>query len=269
MLFCLKLKDKMRATGTLHLTALSGYNITILVNFLIFLLAGLIAWRWQLAAIAIFLILFVVMTGAEASVTRAAIMASILIFANRFNRSYRVYLIILLTAFIMVLFNPRILVWDVGFQLSFLSLLGLIYLSPIITEKLKLDKGKKSFWNWRENFSATVSAMLAVLPLSLFYFKSFSVVGILTNVIILFLIPITMFLGFVLNLLAPLSYWLSMGVAKILGVFLGAELFIIEIFSKIPLQISLENLSVIVVVVYYILIIYWIVRFNLRKNAQI
>jgi competence protein ComEC len=106
----------------------------------------------------------------------------------------------------MLLFNPFVLVWDIGFQLSFLSTLGLIYLSPILDVSF-IKFGKNIFLNsLRENFISTLSAILATLPLILFQFGRLSVVAPLANLLILWIIPFLMLFSFVAVALSYLFF---------------------------------------------------------------
>jgi len=93
----------------------------------------------------------------------------------------------------MILINPDILQNDVGFQLSFMATLGLIYLSPYFTGKFEKIT---DFFNLRENLAMTVSAQIAVLPLLLFYFKQISIVSLPANILVLPLVPVQYGAGF-------------------------------------------------------------------------
>lgn len=226
-------KEKMRLTGTTHLVALSGYNISIIVRYV----GGLFALWWatrkvKLPISVLFVIGFVIMTGAEPSVVRAAIMAVILLLADRLGRTAYIPNTIVFAALIMILINPKILAFDIGFQLSFVALLGIIYLEPWLRKKFKA-KEEAGFLGWRANFWTTTSAQLAVLPLLVYHFGFVSPVSIFTNVLLLEFIPITMGLGFFIGFAAIAGYWFSWVVAIPAGVFLGYELAVIDILSKI------------------------------------
>lgn len=188
------LKESFNKTGTTHILAISGYNITIIGLYVsalfMFFIRRQIAFWFTVLGIA----LFAVLTGASPSVIRAAIMGILVLAAYREGRFYNMTNAVVFTGAIMIALNPKILRFDVGFQLSFMATLGLIYLAPLIKEKLKF---LPEFLNFKENFSATVSAQAFVLPLILYYFKNFSLVSLPANILILPVIPITMFFGFV------------------------------------------------------------------------
>ncbi|KKU76975.1 MAG: internalization-related competence protein ComEC/Rec2 protein [Parcubacteria group bacterium GW2011_GWA2_47_8b] len=226
-------KEKLRLTGTTHLVALSGYNISIIIRYVGgFFALWWVTKKWRLPLSILVVIGFVVMTGAEPSVVRAAIMAMILILADRVGRVAYIPNVMATAALAMTLINPKILAFDIGFQLSFVALVGLIYLEPWLRKKFKV-KNEPGFFSWRSNFWTTTSAQLAVLPIIIYHFGFISPVSILTNVLLLEFIPITMGLGFFIGFAAIVGYWFSWVIALPVQVFLGYELTIIGIFSKI------------------------------------
>ena len=97
----------------------------------------------------------------------------------------------------MAYFNPFVLVFDIGFQLSFAAVLGLIYLYPRIDNKLKK---MPKFGNLKEIFLMTISAQIATAPLLIYYFRNFSLVSLPVNLMILPFIPFAMFAGFISGL---------------------------------------------------------------------
>ena len=122
--------------------AVSGYNVTVIVTFLMaVLLAGGIGRKRSFWIVCATVVLFVFFTGASASVVRAALMGVIFLTAKQIGRPGSTGIAVVFAAALMALLNPYIILWDAGFQLSFLSTTGLIYLSPIFareTEKIML-----------------------------------------------------------------------------------------------------------------------------------
>jgi len=226
-------KEKLRLTGTTHLVALSGYNISILVRAVG---VGLAGWwftkKLRLPVSVLFVIAFVVMTGAEPSVVRAAIMAMIMLIGDQIGRATYIRNAIAGAALIMVLMNPRILAFDIGFQLSFMALIGIVYFEPWLRKKLKARE-EAGVFGWRAHFWTTTSAQLAVLPIVIYHFGFVSPISVPTNVLLLEFIPITMGLGFSIALAAIINPWLSWLIAIPAQAFLGYELSIINIFSTI------------------------------------
>jgi len=233
--------DAFSRTGTTHIIALSGFNITIialalmkLFNF--FTVRRQVSFWLSVGAI----ILFVLMTGAAASVVRAAVMGILVLLAQQVGRLYQIRNALVLAGAIMVYLNPRVLVWDLGFQLSFAATLGLIYVSPILQNWLIGEKeredGNKKILGLKEILIATLAAQIGVLPLLVINFGQLSLIAPLANILVLPAIPITMLLGF-LSASAGLAV---LSVGKILGwttwLFLTYEIKIIEFLAKLPLS---------------------------------
>ena len=141
-------------------------------------------------------------------------MGFLALLASQVGRLYSVRNAIVLAAFFMVLVNPRILYFDIGFQLSFLALVGIVYLGPAIQKFFRMKK-EEGFLGWRKNFLTTTSAQLGVAPLLIINFNQFSLFALLANILILEVIPPTMFLGFLLGAIG----FFSMALATILGWF--------------------------------------------------
>lgn len=197
--------DRFKATGTAHIVALSGYNISIIawavMGALMFFMAARNISFWISLAI---IILFVLMTGASASVVRAGVMGVLILIARHQGRLYTAKNALVFAGATMVFLNPKILRFDVGFQLSFLATLGLILLSPKIEEKL-LNIPK--LFGVKEALVATLSAQIFVLPLLIYQFGFFSPIGILVNILILPAVPFAMFFGFAgafIGLISPI-----------------------------------------------------------------
>ena len=222
-------EEAMRNSGTTHIVALSGYNVAILAVLINALFSRLWGKRKSFYLSMLIIPAFVIMTGAEPSVVRAGIMGMILLLAEHQGRAYSFRNAIALTAFAMLLFDPRALTDDVGFQLSFAALLGLVYIQPWLTKRLKvLDDG---FLAWKKNALQTTSAQIAVLPIIMTTFGFFSPTALISNVLILEVIPITMLLGFMTSILGFVSFHLSLVVGWLANVFLSYEVLVINLFG--------------------------------------
>lgn len=240
--FSKEFRTQMAQSGTTHLVALSGYNISILVWVVAYALGRWFGRRATFFLTTFVILLFVLMVGAEASVVRAALMGFLALLAKEVGRLYSMGNAIVLTAALMALGAPTVL-FEIGFELSFASLMGIVYLRPLVAKLIRLKEGKESFLGWREQAATTLSAQLAVVPLLLHTFGQFSVTALLANVLILAFVPLTMALGFVLAGVAPLSLWFGFFIAKLAGVLLAYEVGVIKLFSlvRIPLPYGLGS----------------------------
>ncbi|MCL5009136.1 MAG: ComEC family competence protein [Patescibacteria group bacterium] len=183
---------KFQATGLSHIVAVSGYNITILASFLglaAYLLGRRASFWFSLLAI----FAFAVIAGWSASVVRAAIMGAVLLVGFRSGRPYSAGPGICLAAGVMVAFNPRVLYWDAGFQLSFLATLGIVYVLPILEKLFRLEAGAAGL---KAAALSSLAAILATLPLSLLHFGQLPVYALLANILVLPVVPYAMLFGF-------------------------------------------------------------------------
>lgn len=189
-----------RRAGVTHIIALSGFNISILIVFIeLIMIRLLIPKRIRLYSIFGGILLFTVFVGAGASITRAAIMGSLAVLAKNIARDVSPLRIMIITAAVMTMFQPYILMFDVGFQLSFVSTLGLIYLTPVMERILGWVP---NIFGIKESLTTTLAATLTTLPLILYQFEQLSVVSPVANILILPLIPWLMLLGFISVLLS-------------------------------------------------------------------
>jgi len=205
-------KTKLNFAGVRHITAISGLHVTILTSILMTILIGFGFWRQQAFWFSIILItLFIIMTGLQPSAIRAGIMGGLFLlgqYLGRFSVSSRS---IVFAAAIMLFQNPLLLKLDVGFQLSFLAVMGIIYLMPIFHDyflKWLPIKWLQKFWwlSWLPIKSIgsilvmTFSAYFFTLPILIYNFGYFSLIAPITNVLILPSLPFIMGLGFIFGL---------------------------------------------------------------------
>lgn len=203
------LEESFRRTGIIHIVVLSGYNVMLVVYFILYFLRflGRRASAWLgLAAIAA----FAVLVGLGSTVVRASLMAGLLLIMSLTGRVYFVIRGLLLAGIVMLLWNPYALAFDVGFQLSFLATLGLILISPYLERRLQVVPNGLHI---REFLVATLSTQLFVLPLLLYQIGEFSAVAVLVNVLVLPMVPIAMLLTFITGVLAYFSVTIATPVA--------------------------------------------------------
>lgn len=283
-----ELTEKLQITGTSHIVALSGYNITIVADAFMRALSFLfIPFSWAFGLAMLGIIFFTMLTGAQASVVRAAIMGILVLIARREGRLYRMRNALALAGAVMLFHNPKILRFDVAFQLSFLATLGLIYGAPIVEQyyqkiklrltpparKLRLIKenrdhagiAKKSFFH--EIVVSTLAAQLFVLPLLVYHFGRLSLISPLANLAILPFIPSTMFFGFLTGSLAFLSDGLGRLAGLAAWIFLHYELLAVDFFSRLPFaSLEINGFAFLFLIGLYALMGFWLL--NRPKRRQ-
>jgi competence protein ComEC len=247
-------KEKLNLTGTRHIAAVSGMNITIISDLIFGFLLWLGLWRRQAFYLSIILIIFyILMIGAPASAIRAGIMALLFLTAQHFGRLSSASRTIVLAATLMLWQNPLILRWDIGFQLSFLATLGMINLQSILSERLKKIP---DFLQLRNNLSATLAAQIFVFPILIFNFGQISIISPLTNIFILPLIPIITILGFIFSFIG--IFWQSLAQILSWPTWLGLTyiLKIIDFSSKISFAfLTFENVPWIFLIISYLVLV--------------
>ncbi len=213
----------LRTTGTTHLVALSGSNVSYIIHVLMFALAWLLP-RKKVFWPALFIItLFVVMTGAEASLVRAAIMNGIVLAGSHYERTNNMRNAIIAAAFLMTLWNPLIPAFDLGFQLSFAAILGIAYLQPIIT--------KYSPWK-NKDLMAGIAAQAGVMPVLALTVGRVNIFSIIPNMLVGAAIPMTVGLGFLTGALGFASKTLAFAPAWLANILLSYEMGVIRIFAR-------------------------------------
>ncbi len=258
------LQEDFRKTGIIHVVVLSGYNITLVADFVIKIFSFL-PRIFGISLGVVGIIFFAIMTGASATVVRASSMALLVILARLTGRIYQITWALFLTGFLMVLHNPKILVFDTGFQLSFLATIALIWLAPFFEKKFKFITNR---WKLREIASATVSTQIFVLPLLLYKMGLFSVVSLPVNLLVLIFVPITMFFGFITGGIGTISHVLSIPFGWITYVFLQYELWVVETFSKLPFSsFSIKKFPLFLAVLIYIF--YGAIIYKIKKAEEI
>jgi competence protein ComEC len=225
-----ELQDNFRRAGVSHIVALSGYNVTI-IAFGIMTVLSFLPRLFSLSFGVIGIFLFALMTGGGATVVRASIMSVLVLLSKSTHRKYDMKHALILAGFFMLIHNPKILVFDISFQLSFLATLALIFICPIIETKLTFITER---FKIRELVVATVATQIFVLPFIIYKMGLVSVYALFTNLFVLPVIPIIMFLGFVVFFLALVSPLIAWPVALLCSLLLSYMLIIINIFSHLP-----------------------------------
>jgi|GEM_PF-123415 len=194
-----ELKDAFSQTGLTHIMAVSGANISILTMIVMNSLMALGAKRKLAFRITVaWIIFFVILVAAPASAVRAGVMGFIVLWALNLGRLNKTTGAIVLAAAVMLLFNPKILRDDLGFQLSFLATLSLVFFYPIFSawyargEKLKRVPKIIS-----ETLLITLAAQVLTTPVLVYNFHFISLSAPLANLLALWaILPITFFTFF-------------------------------------------------------------------------
>ncbi|SHG63346.1 ComEC/Rec2 family competence protein [Winogradskyella jejuensis] len=190
--------------GTIHILAVSGLHVGIIFIILTYLLRPLHRLKYGkhiLKPILILLVLwsFAFIAGLSPSVTRAVTMFSIITFAQFLRRPTNIYNTITISAFILLFLKP-IYLFDVGFQMSYLAVLAIVSIQPMLY-KLWTPNYKVVDYFW-QIFTVTIAAQLGVAPISLFYFHQFPGLFFVSNLVIIPVLGVILGVGILVILLA-------------------------------------------------------------------
>ncbi len=191
-----ELLDTFRDAGIVHIVVLSGFNITIIIAFLLGWMRNL-SKKVQLMVGTLVIVAFVLMTGASATGVRAGIMATLALLATALTRQYAIMRALAIAAAVMVLWNPRILLYDPGFQLSVVATIGLVTVAPRIAKRFLWLTER---FGLREIVASTIGTQIAVLPLLVYLIGEISLVALPANLLVLPTVPFAMLLASVAGL---------------------------------------------------------------------
>jgi len=238
-----KVQKAFRETGTTHIIAISGFNITIVAGLFSRFFSRVLNPRQGALAAVSGIFLYTLLVGADAAVVRAAVMGGLSIFAGQIGRRQHGLNAAALASLIMVLFNPQ-LPWDLSFQLSLSATLGLIlYADPlanwfmrILSRVIPLERAQRLIGPVSEFVLFTFAAQLTTLPVMLYHFQSFSLNTFLTNPAILPVQPPIMLAGGLALILSLI--WLPLGkaAAPLVYPFVLFTIRIVEWFSSLPIR---------------------------------
>ncbi len=219
--------ENFRRSGLTHILVLSGSNVTVVAESLLAVLAFLprAIGQW-LGGLSI--VLFALMTGASSTTIRATIMALIHLFAQGMGRRYDVVRALVLSAFFMLVQNPRILAFDISFQLSFLATIAVIFVSPLVKERLTFVTEKFAV---REVLSMTLSVQIFTLPFILSQMGEISVIALAPNLLVLPIVPYAMLGGFVTGAVGLASIAFARPFAWVTNLMLAYMLKVVAFFG--------------------------------------
>lgn len=219
--------ENFKTTGITHLIAVSGSNVVYVVVLVQFLFKKFFGKQATYFISIFFLILFMLISGASASVCRATLMIILSICADIFFLKSDTFSNILTSAFVLILLNPLV-IYDVGFILSFGGTLGIVLLSKDFTRLFK-RLGKLN-----ETLSVTCSAQFILAPIMMYYFNTFSILSIVTNIIVVPISGSITILGFVVFIISKISFPIAKLIANSLYVLATFTIWVADMFSKIP-----------------------------------
>lgn len=261
--FSSELLETFRVSGLSHIVVLSGFNITILIVFILILLRPLPVSVRVIAA-SIVVVVFVIMVGGGSSLVRASGMAFISLLALLFGRGYVAAQALILSLIAILLYSPLSLFYDASLHLSFLATSGIIY-GYLSLEEIFSKWLPKSV---SELLAATVAAYVSTLPYILYTFGTFSLYAVISNVLVLPLVPITMSftaLTLLMSFLHPMPATLFGVITGVLG---DVIIFFARVVERLPMSSTSISISWNMMVLLYVAIILLFVFLRTREENE-
>jgi competence protein ComEC len=234
-------------------------------------------WRGQAFYFAVILIwVYIILIGFPVSGIRAAIMGIIALLAQKLGRQNTSSRVLIIAASLMLLQNPLLLFYDVSFQLSFLASLGIIHLKPLIDNFFMFIKEKfshKAELNIAVKFlldivSITLSAQIITLPIIVYNFNKISLIAPITNILVLPIIPSLTILGFLVSIIGVFSNILGFLVSLPCLFLLSYLVKVLDVFYQPWAVKTVQNISWIWIVVYYLILTSFIWYLNKFKKPK-
>ncbi len=272
------LREKFSQAGISHIVAISGMHISILAALVsVFLLSIGLKRKHAFYASGLFLVFYIILIGLPASAMRAGLMGFLVLWALYLGRLNKLVNTLVLAAVILLLVNPKLLRDDIGFQLSFLAVLGITYVYPlfnswfekILEKRLLFLKTSSAFKGVRDILNITIAAQVFTLPIIAYNFSQVSIIAPLTNLLILWALPVVMVavlgalgLSLMLPAFSVAFFWPSLALLKYIIIITNSLL-------KIPVSfITINYLWLGWVLLYYAAVLWMIKFFYQRKTAQ-
>lgn len=259
-----ELNDKFARIGISHIVAISGANVSILINLIMLFAVGVgLSRKYSFYFSSSLLFIYIILVGFPASAMRAGLMGFLILWAIYLGRLSKSANALVLAASVMLFVNPKILRDDVGFQLSFLAMLSIVYFYPILDEMLEKIKMTNKF-SLRDIMAMTLAAQIFTLPILINNFQQMSSVFLFSNFFVLWTLPILMaalpisiIISFVLGY--PIIFLFSQAILKFI-------VLITEFFSDIPYaSVPIKPLPWSVWIFYYFVLAYFVLRYKKRR----
>ena len=255
---------KLQQTGTLHIMVASGMNIAMFSNGLLKFISYFFKRRIAILFVILVIWFYCLMTGMQAPIIRAGIMASLIFLSQLVGREAEGGRVLFITAGLMLFYSP-FLFTDVGFQLSFLATAGLVYISPKIKSITGITSttgitGRLMGNVFRsENFASSISSLLATLPILIINFGQINILSPLINFVVLWTIPTILKTGMLIGIVGIL--WIKLG--EIASYLLFPILFFLEqtinLFARLTLfQVEVPRIGWWWAIGYYLLLWRWV-----------
>lgn len=252
-----------RSVGLTHIIVLSGYNIMVVIGFFSWALSGARRSVQILGGMSV-AFFFILMTGFASATVRASLMASIAVVGRVTGRVYLASRALALVALGIVMWNPYVLAFDPGFQLSVLATGGLIWIAPLVSRSCSMIPER---YGLREIVATSIGTQVAVFPLLLYQTGTLSSVSLPANILVLVIIPLAMMCSFVAGVCGALLGSWGVWCALPAHLLLSYVLWVAEKLSLLPFaQMHVPAFSIGIVIVLYGIMMWWVLQKQTAGN---
>lgn len=259
------IRENYASTGLMHLLAVSGLHTGIIYQLLVVLLGPLRKRKIGKFVFALSCITglwgYALITGFSASVLRAAFMFSCFLLAGTLNRKPSAFNTLALSAFCLLLWNPFLL-FDVGFQLSYAAVVGILLVLPLITELFPVSGKVASYF--RDMAGISIAAQVFTFPLAIYYFHQFPVYFLFSNLAIVPVAVLSVYCGVLMLAVAQIPLVVDI-VAYILKNLLIFQEFLVSIFSSLPAPVIMGSFSFAEMILVFFLVFLLIVFLKTKR----
>jgi competence protein ComEC len=266
-----EIQESFRNSNLSHMLAVSGAHVSyIILGITVLLNKSKINKKISKIITIIALILFIILTGATASVTRACIMAIYVIVASLLYKKPNTFIGISISILIILLINPYNLL-DVGLQLSYGGTLGIILFNKIFEGKIKLPNIKillisKILNSLKQMLIVSISANLIIFPIIAFHYNTVSLTFFISNILAGPILGIIIILGFITIFISFVSIKISKVFSFILSMFLKLLILIANFSSNLPLsKIYVKTPSIFLIIIYYLILLIFLYSIKRKK----
>lgn len=250
-------KNEFISTGTIHIIALSGYNVTIVAENVMKVFGLIFSQVVSIIFGIVVIVLFIIMSGASSTAIRAGIMATIMLLGRMTGRSYDAGRALIIAGLLMVAYDPRVLV-DMSFQLSFIATGGVLFVTPKVINWFKFLPMR---FGIREIMATTIAATISVLPILLYLTGILSLVSLPANILILLFIPVSMLFVFITGILGFISPIISIPFGFISYLILLYILSVIHFLGSLSFaSVTVHSFPLLLTIIIYGFLLWWVFK---------
>lgn len=257
--------ETLRIVGLSHVIAVSGYNLTILVDVARKRMGKKSKFRATVSSI-LLILLFVALAGSSASIARAAFVSILTVLASHYGRSVKPVLLILLAASCTAFINPLNVWTDIGWYLSFFAFFGVLVVAPAVQKRIY--GLKKEPHVIAKILLETGSAQIMTLPIIMFVFGEISLVSMVANILVVPLVPLAMLLSLVAGIagmVLPLASGIFAWPARVI---LDFMLSVSSILSRIPHAFKQATISAYTMTIAYVFVVILVIVMHQKAKTS-